>query len=197
MPVLLFYFFAALTLAFGAAVVMARNPVTSALCLAVSFVGLAALFLGLDAFFIATIQVLVYAGAVMVLFLFIIMLMDVRAEEASSRGLGPVMAGLALAVVLLAQMASVSGGLGNPGKGGPHSALETKDALTLRRQAGVKTLATIDADLAEGRLPDAKLVGESLFGQYAFHLQIVGLLLTVSTVGVVALSRKDSPSPQS
>ena len=71
----------ALMLVFGAAVVINRNPVASALSLVVSFLGLAALFMSLDAFFIGIIQVLVYAGAVMVLFLFIIMLLDLRAEE--------------------------------------------------------------------------------------------------------------------
>ena len=80
MSPLLFYFFAALTLIFGVAVVANRNPVASALCLVVSFLGLAALFVGLDAYFIAVVQVLVYAGAVMVLFLFIIMLLDLKAE---------------------------------------------------------------------------------------------------------------------
>src|SRR5262245_34815198 len=77
----LFWIFAVLTVIFGAAVVLNRNPVASALCLVVSFLGLSALFMSLDAFFVGIIQVLVYAGAVMVLFLFIIMLLDIRAEE--------------------------------------------------------------------------------------------------------------------
>ena len=68
-------------LVFGAAVVINRNPVASALSLVVSFLGLAALFMSLDAYFLGIIQVLVYAGAVMVLFLFIIMLLNIRAEE--------------------------------------------------------------------------------------------------------------------
>jgi len=77
----LFWIFALLMLVFGVAVVVNRNPVASALSLVVSFLGLAALFMSLDAYFIGIIQVLVYAGAVMVLFLFIIMLLDLRAEE--------------------------------------------------------------------------------------------------------------------
>src|SRR5437899_3272100 len=81
MPAFLFWIFALLMLIFGAAVVVNRNPVASALSLVVSFLGLAALFMSLDAYFIGIIQVLVYAGAVMVLFLFIIMLLDLRAEE--------------------------------------------------------------------------------------------------------------------
>src|SRR6266550_5121449 len=81
MPPFLFWTFALLMLVFGVAVVVNRNPVASALGLVVSFLGLAALFMSLDAYFIGIIQVLVYAGAVMVLFLFIIMLLDLRAEE--------------------------------------------------------------------------------------------------------------------
>src|SRR5438067_4169478 len=68
-------------LVFGAAVVINRNPIASALSLVICFMGLSALFMSLDAFFIGIIQVLVYAGAVMVLFLFIIMLLDLRAEN--------------------------------------------------------------------------------------------------------------------
>src|SRR5260221_11570158 len=81
MPAFLFWLFAIVMLVFGMLVIINRNPVASALSLVVSFLGLAALFMSLDAFFIGIIQVLVYAGAVMVLFLFIIMLLDLRAEE--------------------------------------------------------------------------------------------------------------------
>src|SRR2546423_4314098 len=76
-----FWLASALMLVFGLAVIVNRNPVASALSLVVSFLGLAALFMSLEAFFIGIIQVLVYAGAVMVLFLFIIMLLDLRAEK--------------------------------------------------------------------------------------------------------------------
>jgi NADH-quinone oxidoreductase subunit J len=82
-PPWLFWIFGLLMLVFGAAVIINRNPVASALSLVVSFLGLAALFMSLDAYFIGIIQVLVYAGAVMVLFLFIIMLLDLRAETAA------------------------------------------------------------------------------------------------------------------
>src|SRR5512133_4389200 len=81
---LLFYIFAAATLICGALVVanpFSRNPVTSAMCLVLTIVSMAGLFVLLHAFFLAAVQVLVYAGAVMVLFLFVIMLLDVKAEE--------------------------------------------------------------------------------------------------------------------
>src|SRR5438445_11160782 len=81
MPSFLFWLFAIVMLVFGALVVINRSPIASALSLVVCFLGLSALFMSLDAFFIGFIQVLVYAGAVIVLFLFIIMLLDLRAQE--------------------------------------------------------------------------------------------------------------------
>src|ERR1700726_2139168 len=80
MSPLLFWVFVAIMLFFGGMVVLNRNPVASALSLVVSFLALAALYVSLDAYFIGVIQILVYAGAVMVLFLFIIMLLDLKAE---------------------------------------------------------------------------------------------------------------------
>src|SRR6186713_2811833 len=81
---ILFYAFAALTLIFGALVVVnpfSRNPVTSAMFLVLTIISMAGLFVLLHAFFLAAVQVLVYAGAVMVLFLFVIMLLDLKEEE--------------------------------------------------------------------------------------------------------------------
>src|SRR5262245_63810643 len=81
---LLFYLFAALTLVCGFLVVanpFSRNPVTSAMFLVLTIASLACLFALLHAFFLAAVQVLIYAGAVMVLFLFVIMLLDLKVEE--------------------------------------------------------------------------------------------------------------------
>src|SRR5512137_3040561 len=81
---ILFYIFAGLTLLFGFLVVFnpwSRNPVTSAMFLVLTIVALAGLFVLLHAFFLAAVQVLVYAGAVMVLFLFVVMLLDLKVEE--------------------------------------------------------------------------------------------------------------------
>ena len=74
MPSYLFWLFSTIMLIGGAAVIAFRNPVSSALSMVTCFVGLAGLFIGLSAFFVGIIQILVYTGAVMVLFLFIIML---------------------------------------------------------------------------------------------------------------------------
>src|SRR3954466_13798960 len=81
---ILFYVLASMTLGFGLMVIanpFSRNPVTSAMFLVLTIVSLAGLFVLLHAYFLAAVQVLVYAGAVMVLFLFVIMLLDLKAEE--------------------------------------------------------------------------------------------------------------------
>ena len=80
MPAYLFYMFVVVAVAGALGVVINRNPVTCAFCMIGSFIGVAAMFIGLNAYFIGTIQILVYAGAIMVLFLFIIMLLDLKAE---------------------------------------------------------------------------------------------------------------------
>src|ERR1051325_1160194 len=105
----LFWVFALMMLVFGAAVVINRNPVASALSLVVSFLALAALFISLDAYFIGIIQVLVYAGAIMVLFLFIIMLLDLRAEELRKINWIASAGGRAVALVVIIQIFAVVG----------------------------------------------------------------------------------------
>lgn len=190
MPVLLFYLFAALTLGFGLMVVTARNPVTSALSLALSFVGLAALFVSLDAYFIGMIQILVYTGAVMVLFLFIIMLLDIKAEEGKSPNYAAIAGGVFLAAVLALQIIAVSHSFPASSQLVDQAALKLTDAGAAL-EASRASVPTITNDLKEGTLPDAKLMGYTLFSKYAFHLQVIGLLLLVGTVGVVVLSKRD------
>ena len=83
-PDVLFYVFAALTLLCGVLVIanpFSRSPVTSAMFLVLTIISMAGLFVLLHAFFLAAVQILVYAGAVMVLFLFVIMLLDLKEEE--------------------------------------------------------------------------------------------------------------------
>src|SRR5580692_10226230 len=96
----LFYLFAALTLLCGVLVIanpFTRNPVTSAMFLVLTIVSMAGLFVMLHAFFLAAVQILVYAGAVMVLFLFVIMLLDLKEEERRK-----IKAGVAVLAVLAA-----------------------------------------------------------------------------------------------
>lgn len=188
MPPLLFYLLALITLGFGLMVVTGRNPVTCALSLAASFTGLAALFLSLDAYFIGIIQILVYAGAVMVLFLFIIMLLDIKQEEGKALNFAPILSGILVAVLLAIQVAVVVSATDAPKVTAESKPLALAEAAG---KLGREALPTITRDLKEGTLPDVKLIGFTLFDQYGFHLQVVGLLLLVGTVGVVVLSKKE------
>ena len=195
MPQVLFYTLVAIMLGFGGAVVLLRNPVSSALALVVSFAGLAALYISLDAYFVGTLQILVYAGAVMVLFLFIIMLMDIKAEARRKINKVAVVGGAALVLGFIVQLGGVTAAF-KAGKTTLDSQpIDYAAALAAREKAGLKT-DTITADLKNGTLPDAKLVGETLFSRYNLHLQIVGVILLTATIGVVVLSRREDRSGQ-
>lgn len=194
MPSFLFYIFSAIMLGFGILVVILRNPVSSALSLAMSFLGLAALFVSLGAFFIGIIQVLVYAGAVMVLFLFIIMLLDIKEEQRRKLNLPAVLGGTILVIAFTLQLASVLAKFPSGDRLINSVPLDLQGAVELRKDAG-RNVPTIDRDLAAGTLPDVKLVGETLFTHYNFHLQIVGVLLLVATVGVIVISRREDKIP--
>ncbi len=165
MPPYLFWFFAVLMLGFGVAVVLNRNPVASALSLVVSFLGLAALFMSLNAYFIGIIQVLVYAGAVMVLFLFIIMLLDLRAEKMRRINWLAFSGGIAVALAFIVQIFYVVGSFKMARK--PFPSLPA---------------STID---------DVRHVGATLFDNFNLPFQIIGVLVLVATIGVVVLSKRE------
>ena len=165
MPAFLFWFFAILMLAFGVAVVVNRNPVASALSLVVSFLGLAALFMSLDAYFIGIIQILVYAGAVMVLFLFIIMLLDLRAEKLRKINWPASAGGIAVALALAVQIFYVVGN------------------FRFARQPF--------PPLARSTIDDVRNIGSLLFSSYNLPFQVIGVLVLVATIGVVVLSKRE------
>ena len=165
MPAYLFWPFALLMLVFGAAVVINRNPVASALNLVVSFLGLAALFMSLDAYFIGIIQVLVYAGAVMVLFLFIIMLLDLRAEKLRKINWVATTGGVVVALALLMQIFYVVGNF--------------------------KAASQPFPPLTRSTIDDVHNVGALLFSSYNLPFQIIGVLVLVATIGVVVLSKRE------
>jgi len=165
MSPVLFWLFTILMLIFGIGVVVNRNPVASALSLVVSFLCLAALFVGLNAYFIAVIQVLVYAGAVMVLFLFIIMLLDLKVEE--RRKLNPI-AYLGGALVTLGFTAEL--------------------VLVLQRfSVGDNPFPA----LAAGHEDDVREVGMTLFTTHNLPFQVVGVLILVASIGVIVLSKRE------
>ena len=169
----LFWVFALMMLVFGVAVIINRNPVASALSLVVSFLALAALFISLDAFFIGIIQVLVYAGAIMVLFLFIIMLLDLRAEKLRKINWIASAGGVAVALALIVQIFSIVGNF--------QVAKQPFPPLARPVLSGVEG-STSD---------DVHQIGLLLFGNYNLPFQVIGIVILVATIGVVMLSRRE------
>jgi len=161
---LLFYAFAGMALLFGFLCVanpLSRNPVTSAMFLVLAIVSLAGLYTLLHAFFLAAVQILVYAGAVMVLFLFVIMLLDLKEEERRKiRGITIGLGALAVAVI---------------------AGILIRAAMAAEPLAGGRPLV-------EG---GTKELGRSLFTLYLLPFEVMSLLLLVGMVGVILLSKKE------
>jgi NADH-quinone oxidoreductase subunit J len=164
----LFYIFAILTLVCGFLVVanpLSHNPVTSAMFLVLTIVCLAGLFVLLHAYFLAAVQILVYAGAVMVLFLFVIMLLNLKAEE--HRRLKGVV-GKIIFVLGVGAVGAIS--------------VAFFKSLSV---AGLKSRP-------ESSLNGSTLeLGKLLFTNYLLPFEIVSVLLLVAMVGVILLSKRD------
>ena len=158
---ILFWVFGIAMLACGVGVIASRNPVNCAMFLVLLFFFMAGLFVLLEAFFLAAIQVLVYAGAVMVLFLFVIMLLDIKASERRKFRVLAVVGGVIVAGALMAEFRYV-----------------------LRQP--VPPLAT--GGEFHGGLKD---VVAPLFTNYMLPFEITAVLLLVAMIGVVLLSRKE------
>jgi NADH-quinone oxidoreductase subunit J len=162
---LLFYLFSFLALVCGLLVVVnpfSRNPVTSAMFLVLTIVSLAGLFVLLHAFFLAAVQILVYAGAVMVLFLFVVMMLDLKEEEQRT----------------LKKVSLICGGVSVAGLAGVM-------ITVMRRNAGS---LGVSQPSVEGT---TRALGEMLFQKYLLPFEILSVLLLVAMVGVILLSKKD------
>jgi NADH-quinone oxidoreductase subunit J len=167
----LFFFFAACAAGSALAMVTRRNPVACAMWLIGSFFSVAAIYTLLGAFFIGIIQILVYAGAIMVLFLFVIMLLNLGNDfEEDIRGTGWKVCGGGAGLVILALLGRVFGGeLPHP----------------LGEVAGPQMLATAQAQ--DGVVG---MIGMPLYHQYVVPLQATAILLLVAVVGAVVLAKR-------
>jgi NADH-quinone oxidoreductase subunit J len=198
MDVFFFWLFAAAMIGFSLMVVLGRNPVASALSFATSMVFMAALFVMLHAFFLAAVQILITAGAVMVLFLFIIMLLDVGAMAHVPRQKVWMGATLLLAlgfVYLLARVLDV-----NPA--GAMTADAVKDTpATIKMWPRLSEAQWHQVD--SGRRPsprpttfsndDTHQIGRLLFTKYVAPFEVTSLLILVATIGVVVLCKEAKP----
>ena len=160
----------ALIIAVGAVgVVTMRNPVHCALSLVMTLFGVAVLFVQLDAHFLAVVQVIVYAGAIVILFLFVIMLLGV--DRADDLGVEPIKGqrpmALIIGVALIVSALTVIVTLGDALTGAPST---------------TKALGPAE--------DNAKALGELLFTRYAFAFEITAVLLTIAVIAAVVFSRK-------
>ena len=167
MGTLLFWLLAVIALLAAVSMVIQRNPVHSALFLIITLLSLAGLFLLLSAHFLAVIQVIVYAGAIMVLFLFVVMLLDIRRMEAAP---SRVKLQKSLGILL-----------------GATFFLET--ILVLRSEV-ISDLAAAAATPPAPDFGTAVALGRTLFTSYFFPLQLAAVLLFVALIGAIVLSKR-------
>ena len=164
----LFYLFAAVAIGASTLVIAQRNPIYSVLLLIASFGALSGLYVLLDAPFAAVIQIIVYAGAIMVLFLFVVMLLNAPHEDTEYDERvhpllrpGPMRFGAALAAALLVELVW---------------------ALTRGAESGAFPSAAVSSVAA---------IGELLFTEYAFPFEVTSILILVAMVGAVVLARRE------
>ena len=163
----LFYLFGASAVAASLLVIAQRNPIYSVLLLIASFGALSGLYVLLEAPFVAVIQIIVYAGAIMVLFLFVVMLLNAPHEETEHDERvhpllrpGPTRFGVVLAVALVAELVW---------------------ALTTGAESG---------RFAGGSVSSVAAIGRRLFTDYAFPFEVTSILILVAMVGTLVLARR-------
>ena len=168
---ILFYAFGAVAIVASVLVIGQRNPVYSVLLLIASFGALSGLYVLLDAPFVAVIQIIVYAGAIMVLFLFVVMLLNAPHEETHRDERvhpllrqGTMRFGAALAVTLV---------------------VELWWAITKGSETGV---------FVGGGVSSVRAIGVLLFREYSFQFEVTSVLILVAMVGAVVLARRDHPN---
>jgi NADH-quinone oxidoreductase subunit J len=170
---LIFYVFSGLAILASALVIGQRNPMYSVLLLVLSFGAMAGLFVQLDAPFLALALMIVYAGAIMVLFLFVVMLLNAPQEDAASwdqtHPLGhPVVTrfGAGLAVLLILEL-----------------------AYALMRNPDLKV--AVDSRAGADAVSSVRELGRVLFTDYVFAFEATSILILVAMVGAVMLARRE------
>jgi NADH-quinone oxidoreductase subunit J len=168
MTTALFFIFGATALAAALTAVTRRNPVASAIWLVVMFFSLAGTYVLLEAYFVAAVQVLVYAGAIMVLFLFVIMLLDLR-SEVLERGQRPMLPfGGVAAALLFVSVALI--------------ALEEAVRSGLFPGASARETLALDGS--------AHAIGGAIFGQWLLAFEVTSVLLLGAILGAVILTKR-------
>jgi NADH-quinone oxidoreductase subunit J len=162
----LFFFYFALVIATASVLVVAfRNPIYSALSLLIMFFHVAGLYVTLHAEFLAAVQVIVYAGAILVLYLFVVMLLNLKQDERYHRQ-WPVAAGVGILLIL--------------------------EALVLTLLKGQSSVAgSVAEGTAERGLGNTEALGDVLYSTYLFPFEVASLILLVAMIGAIILAKKD------
>jgi NADH-quinone oxidoreductase subunit J len=167
--VIAFYLFATLVIASGAITILARNPVHSVLWLILAFFNAAGLMVLVGAEFIAMLLVIVYVGAVAVLFLFVVMMLDIDFAELRAGFVKNFPLGMALAAVLLCELVL---GIG-------------------AQRAGALKLGTPDgASATPLGMSNTEAIGSLLYGRYLFLFEAAGIILLVAMIGAIVLTHR-------
>ncbi|MBI3702210.1 MAG: NADH-quinone oxidoreductase subunit J [Afipia sp.] len=170
-PALFFYLFASICVASAVMVVTSRNPVHSVLFLILAFVNASGLFMLLGAEFLAMILIVVYVGAVAVLFLFVIMMLDVDFAELRQGFIDYLPVGILIGAVFLAELLLVAGGyVMNP-------------AVTKAITSPIP-----------GNISNTEALGLVLYTKYIHYFQLAGMVLLVAMIGAIVLTLRHKPS---
>ena len=165
-----FYFFSAILIASAVMVIAARNPVHSVLFLILSFFNAAGLFVLLGAEFLAMILVVVYVGAVAVLFLFVVMMLDIDFAELKKGAMQYLPFGVLIGLILVAELVMAG------------SVWVLKPALV-----------TAKASATPAGLSNTAALGRILYTDYVYYFQIAGLVLLVAMIGAIVLTLRSRP----
>jgi NADH-quinone oxidoreductase subunit J len=167
-----FYLFAGITVASAAMVIASRNPVHSVLFLILAFVNAAGLFVLMGAEFLAMILIVVYVGAVAVLFLFVVMMLDVDFSELRRGVLTYLPVGGLIGAVLLAELLIIVG------------------AWAIGPEVGKAITAPIPPSTA---IPNTQALGLVLYTRYVYFFQAAGIILLVAMIGAIVLTLQHKP----
>jgi NADH-quinone oxidoreductase subunit J len=173
LPAIFFYLFAGVCIAAAVMVIASRNPVHSVLFLILSFVNAAGLFILLGAEFLAMILVIVYVGAVLVLFLFVVMMLDVDFAELRQGFLQYLPIGAFLGIILLTELVLVVG---------------TWVIAPDVQQAIATPIPPIASTF------NAEALGQVLYTRYVYFFQAAGVVLLVAMVGAIVLTLHHKPN---
>jgi NADH-quinone oxidoreductase subunit J len=169
---LAFYLFAAMTVAAAVMVITAKNPVHSVLFLVLAFFNVGGLFVLLGAEFLAMLLIVVYVGAVAVLFMFVVMMLDINFVELRQGFLHYMPLGASIGLILLAELSVVLGGW--------HFAPEAA-------KSGASPIPAIETTT------NTHAIGAILYTDYIYLFQAAGLVLLVGMIGAIVLTHRKRP----